>query len=166
MIDWKEINRILKVASVFILTDDERRQFALVEQDAYESNIPQIRKILEEHGVNLERRGFWTECQIEDKGLSFRYSYPGFYGPGGFSSQFHVAGPLVLGTIDPKGDPIASFYPNNLDENTFLGDNFDEFAFKEFIANNLMNYLAPENQILSKEQYRWVHDLLNLKANE
>ncbi len=166
MIDWQDVNRILEVASVFILTDEERKRFALVEQDAYDSNIPRIQEILKEHEGNLQARGFWTELQIENKGFRFRYSYPGFYGPGGFSSQFHVAGPLVLGIIDPKRDPFASFYPNNLDENTFLGDNFDELAFKELIANNLMNYLAPENQILSKEQYHWVHDLLALKTNE
>lgn len=166
MIDWQDVDRILEVASVFILTDEERKRFALVEQDAYESNIPRIQEILKEHEANLQQRGFWTECQIEKKGLRFRYSYPGFYGPGGFSSQFHVAGPLVLGIIDPKGDAFASYYPNNLEENTFIGDNFDELAFKEFIANNLMNYLAPENQILSKEQYNWIHDLLDHKNSE
>jgi len=166
MIDWTDVDRILKVASVFILTDEERESFALVEQSAYDSNIPRIQEILKEHEGNLKTRGFWTELQIENKGLRFRYSYPGFYGPGGFSSQFHVSGPLVLGKINPKGDPIASFYPNNLDENTFLGDNFDELAFNEFIADDLMNYLAPKNQILSKEQYRWIQDLLNLKTNE
>jgi len=163
MVNWQEVDRILKVASVFILSNEERERLALVEQNAYESNLPHIQKILKQHEANLQQREFWTECQIETKGLRFRYSYPGFYGPGGFSSQFHVAGPLVLGTINPKGDAFASYYPNNLEENTFIGENFDELALRKFVANDLMKYLAPENQILSREQYNWIRELLNQK---
>ena len=160
MTDWDEVDRMLRVASPFILTEEERERIARLEQSAYESNLPRIRGMLEIHESELLQRQFWTELHANQNGLRFRYSHHGFYSPGGFSSQFHVAGPLVLGTINPKGDTSASFYPNDLDKNTFIGERFDEVAFASFIADNLMNYLAPENQILSTEQYYWIRALL------
>jgi hypothetical protein len=160
VIDWAEIDRRLAVAAPFILTDEERQRVRRVEQAAFDANLPQIRAFLEAHAAELQRRDFWTELQAEPTGLRFRYSYPGFYGPGGFASQFHVAGPLVLGRIEPKGDPIASFYPNDLDENVFIGERFDEIAFADFVRDDLLRYLAPENQILSLEQYEWIREML------
>ncbi len=157
---WDEIDRILKIASPFILTEDERQHIARLEQSAYESNMERIRKILEVHKLGLEQRQFWTELTITNSGLRFRYSYPGFYGPGGFSSQYHIAGPLVLGSIEPKGNEFASFYPNNIGDNTFLGEQFDEIAFERFVVTNLLKYLAPENQILSSDQYKWIRSLI------
>jgi hypothetical protein len=166
MTDWKEVDRILSIASPFILTEEERERVARIEQSAYESNLPRIREMLETHQSELQQRQFWTELQAGQNGLRFRYSRLGFYGPGGFSSQLHVAGPLVLGTIHPKGDAVASFYPNNIDENTFIGERFDDVAFARFIADNLMNYLVPENQILSMEHYQWIRALLGSAEHE
>jgi hypothetical protein len=131
-----------------------------VEQQAFDSHLPQVRALLGSHEAELQRRGFWTELTAESKGLRFRYSKTGFYGPGGFSSQFHVAGPLVLGRIDPRGDPIASFYANDLEKNLFLGERFDEIAFVAFVRDDLLSYLAPENLIVSPEQYSWIKQLL------
>ena len=160
MIDWKEIDRMLKVVEPFILTEDERKNVAAIEQEAYEKNLPRIQELLAEHQSKLQKRKFWTELQADAKGLRFRYTLHGFYGPGGFNSQLHVAGPLVLGTINTKGDAFAGFYPNDLEKNVFLGERFDELAFTDYIAQDLMSYLAPENQILSADQYEWIQKLL------
>lgn len=164
VIDWDDVDRRLKVAGAFVLTDDERNEVAGREQAAFEVNLPKIREVLEEHEQELRRRGFWTELQAEPKGLSCRYSLPGFYGPGGFSSQFHVGGPLVVGSINPKGDAVASFYANDLDKNVFLGERFDEITFAAFVRDNLLAYLAPENQIVSTENYQWIKELLESSA--
>lgn len=160
MVDWKEIDRRLKIATPFILTEDERKRVASIEQEAYERNLPRIQELLEVHQSKLQERKFWTELQAEKKGLRFRYALHGFYGPGGFNSQLHVAGPLVLGTINPKGDAFAGFYPNDLEQNVFLGERFDELAFSDHVTQDLMRYLAPENQILSVDQYEWIQELL------
>lgn len=160
MVDWTEIDRILKVAAPFLLTEDERKRVAAIEQEAYEKNLPRILELLEAHQSKLQGRKFWTELQADTKGLRFRYALHEFYGPGGFNSQLHVAGPLVLGTINPKGDALAGFYPNDLEQNVFLGERFDELAFAGYVAQDLIRYLAPENQILSADQYEWIQKLL------
>lgn len=164
--DWKKVDSILKVASVFILTDEEREHINTIEQNAYETNIPRIREILDTHVTQLKQRQFWTNLQLDDKGLKFLFSYRGFYGRGGFTSQQHIAGPLVLGTIEPKTGNTNGFYLNDLKENTFLGKDFDELAFKTFINNNLMDYLSPENQILSNEDYNFLRELLGKELKE
>ncbi len=74
--------------------------------------------------------------------------------------MFHAAGPLVLATINPAGDAIAAFYRNELADNVFLGENFDEVALVRFIEKNLLEYLKPENQILSLDEYAFVRQLL------
>lgn len=166
MFDWGEIDKRLKVASPFLLTPDERERVGRVEQQAYEANLPILRAFLEAHEKELKQRGFWTELKPETTGLRFRYSLHGFYGPGGFSSQSHVAGLLVLGRIDPKGDQYASFYANDLGKNLFIGERFDEIALSTFVRDDLLSYMAPENQILSADHYRWVKDLLDASNTE
>jgi hypothetical protein len=164
VIDWNDIDRRLEIARAFVLTDEERKEVAEREQTAFDSNLPKIRDVLQAHEQELGHRGFWTELQADATGLRFRYSLLGFYGPGGFSSQFHVGGPLVLGTINPRGDAIASFYDNDLEKNVFIGERFDEIAFAAFVRDNLLAYLAPENQILSAENYQWMKELLDSSA--
>jgi hypothetical protein len=88
-----------------------------VEQAAYERNLPEIDAILQEYERKLSEMGFWTERIVTSQGMRFRYNIAGYYGPGGFSSQFHIAEPLVLGQIDRRGDAIQSFYYNDLDAN-------------------------------------------------
>ncbi|NTV47545.1 MAG: hypothetical protein HGB11_13730 [Chlorobiales bacterium] len=163
MVDWEKIDNMLKVASPFILTVDERKRVAALEQEAYERNLPRIHELLEAHQTKLQERKFWTKLQADTKGLRFLYSLHGFYGPGGFNSQLHVAGSLVLATIRPKGDALAGFYLNDLEQNVFLGERFDEIAFMDYVSQDLMRYLAPENQILSVEQYEWIQKLLEDK---
>ena len=68
-----------------------------------------------------------------------------------------------LGTINPKGDSLAGFYPNDLEQNIFLGERFDEIAFVNYVTQDLMRYLAPENQIISADQYEWIQKLLEVK---
>lgn len=163
MVDWEKIDSMLKVASAFILTEGERKRIAAIEQEAYERNLPRIHELLEAHQTKLQERKFWTELQAETKGLRFRYSLHGFYGPGGFNSQLHITGPLVLGTIDPKRDALAGFFPNDLEQNIFLGERFDEIAFMDYVTQDLMHYLKPENQILSVEHFEWIKKLLEEK---
>jgi len=160
MVDWNEVDRLLKVAAPFILTEEERKRVAAIEQEAFERNLARIRELLEVHQSNLTKRGFWTELQADNNGLRFRYSLHGFYGPGGFNSQLHVAGALVIGTIDPKGDALTGFYVNDLENNVFLGERFDDLAFMNYVSRNLLQYLAPENQILSVDCYKWIQELL------
>jgi hypothetical protein len=164
VIDWDDIDRRLEVAGAFVLNDEERQEAAAREQAAFDANLPRIRELLEAHEQELKQRGFWTELLVESTGLRFRYSCSGFYGPGGFSSQFHVHGPLVLGVINPLGDAIASFYANDLDKNIFIGERFDEIAFTEFVGDNLRAYVAPENQIVSVDNYEWIKEMLESSA--
>ena len=158
--NWTEFDRRLRIASPFILTDDERKGVASVEQAAYERNLSTLRRVLEDHQAEMQKRSFWTELIVEHDKFSFRYSLPGFYGPGGFRSMFHAAGPLVLATINPAGDAVAAFYRNELADNVFLGESFDEVALASFIEKNLLEYLKPENQILSLDDYTFVQQLL------
>ncbi len=154
---WREIDCLIDVATAFILSDEEFEETKNAEQLAYDSNLPTIRQILGSHEAELKKRGFRPKLVISSKGLRFSYCYPGFYGPGGFTSQFHVAGPLVVATIAPEGASTSSgFYSNDLDKNIFLGRTFDELVFRDFILQNLLDYLQPENQILSLADYEFV----------
>lgn len=129
------------------------------EQAAYEVNLEEITAILEEYRQRLSERGFWTECSVNKEGMRFSYSMPGFYGPGGFSSQFHIAGPLVLGQISPKGDAFQSFYSNDVDQNVKIGADFDQELFSAFVEKNIQEYLAPENLIVTRGQYERIRAL-------
>ena len=159
MVDWAAVDRRLEIASTFVLTPDERKEAAQIEQTAFETNLPHIQSLLNDHRAQLDKRGFRTELPIETAGFFFRYWFDGFYGPGGFRSMFHVSGPLVVARLVPRGDETRAFYQNDVNENVFLGERFDELAFAEFIRQDLMDFLAAENQILSREHYEWVKDL-------
>ena len=150
---WPKIDRALEVSSTYRLTPKEREHIANEEQAAYEKNIEEITRILREYEAELNRRGFCTECQLNKNGLRFRYSLGGYYGPGGFSSQFHTAGPLVLGEIVPHGDPTQSFYKNDIDLNIQIGADFDSADFRKFVQRNIEAYVSVNNLILTKEQY-------------
>ncbi len=150
---WERVDKALEVSSSCRLAEDEREYIAKEEQSSYENNLGKIREILELIKIELERRGFWTECLANKNGLRFRYSLPGYYGPGGFSSQFHVAGPLVVGEIDPRGDAIQSFYKNDFDLNVQIGADFETAVFGAFVEQNIESYLSLDNMIVSQDQY-------------
>ena len=149
----KRIDIGLAVSSNYRLTDSEREMIAKEEQAAYELHISEISSILNIYKHELSERGFWTECIVGKSGMRFRYNLPGYYGPGGFSSQFHIAGPLVLGRINPAGDPLQSFYDNDLEKNVMIGADFNEQSFRQFVEQTVLDYVAPENLILTKDQY-------------
>lgn len=150
---WMRIDRVLEVSSSCQLTEDERKYIAKEEQSSYEANLDEIREILGAYEVELQRRGFWTECLVDKSGMRFRYSLSGYYGPGGFSSQFHIAGPLVLGEIVPHGDAIQSFYKNDLDLNIQTGADFEPTKFVAFIERNIESYLSLDNMVVTRDQY-------------
>ena len=150
---WSVIDKALEVSSTYRLTAQEREHIAKEEQACYENNIDAITRILKKYDTELQRRGFWTECQIRQDGLRFRYSLGGYYGPGGFSSQFHTAGPLVLGEIVPHGDAFQSFYKNDIDLNVQIGADFESGDFEKFIQRNIEAYVSVNNLIVTKEQY-------------
>ncbi len=150
---WSCVDIALEISRTYRLTEEERKHIAKEEQAAYEANLTNMSEILEEFKIKLEKIGFWTECSVKKEGLRFRYSFPGYYGPGGFSSQFHVAGPLVLGEINPKGNAIQSFYPNDLDQCEKIGADYQPEFFRRFVEKNIETYLLPENLIITREQY-------------
>ena len=159
---WSEIDKTLELHSEYILSDEQRKLIADEEQKSYEKNIEIIEQITTEFDNELKKRNFWTELIINKEGFRYRYSYKGYYGPGGFSSQFHIAGPLVLGLINPAKDALASFYKNNLEENIQIGCNFDANEFRNFIEKTILSYVSTNNLIISKEQY---DNLRNFKIN-
>ena len=150
---WQRIDDIVKTSREFVLSDEEREMIASEEQKAYEANLDSINSILKNFQTNLENLGFWVELLVSDNGLRFRFSLHGYYGPGGVSSQFHISGPLVLGEISPHGDAIQSFYSNDIDQCQKLGLDYNPDEFSDYISKLVENYLAPENLIVSKEQY-------------
>jgi hypothetical protein len=156
---WTKADQALAISKRYRLSEEERKLVANAEQVAYEANLEKISLILEEYRKGLSERGFWTECLPRKEGMRFRYSMPGFYGPGGFSSQFHIAGPLVLAEINPKGDAVQSFYSNDLDQNVKIGADFEPESFRAFIEKNVQQYLAPENLIVTREQYERIRAL-------
>lgn len=154
-----ELDTALAVSKQYRLTREEKAFIAKEEQGAYKSKLDEITTILKEYEDELSQRGFWTESNIQKNGLRFRYSLDGYYGPGGFSSQFHIAGPLVLGVINPKGDAFQSFYSNDVDKNIKIGADFNAIEFRQFVENNIREYVAPENLVITKDQYDWIRAL-------
>ena len=160
---WKEIDRVVNVNREFILTEEEAKLMAKKEQQNYETNLESIEEVLESIRSELESRGFWVEKKISAKGLRFSFSLRGYYGPGGVSSQLHIAGPLVLGVINPKGDEFKSFYHNDIGECQQLGAYYDQNKFTLYIQKVIRDYLSPGNLIVSREQYNRFRDLYSGK---
>ncbi len=153
---WENLDKIKERHNEHILSDAQRRLIAEEEQKAYEKNIETIKSIITEFETGLKKRGFWTELQIDCKGFRFRFKINGYYGPGGFSSQYHIAGPLVLGIINPSGDDYASFYKNKLEDNIQIGCNFDQEEFIKFVEKVICDFISHNNLIISKEQYHYL----------
>ena len=150
---WSTVDEALEISKTYRLTEDERKHIGKEEQTSYEANLKSLSEILEEYKTNLEERGFWTELILDKGGLRFRYNLQGYYGPGGFSSQFHIAGPLIVGEINPKGDAIQSYYPNDIDQCEKIGADYLPNSFRVFVERNIKNFLRPENLIITREQY-------------
>ena len=159
---WDNLDKVVKRHDEHILSDEQRRLIADEEQKAYESNIEKIKEVIEEVEKGLKVRGFWTEVYIDKRGFRFRFNKSGYYGPGGFSSQYHIGGPLVLGVINPAGDALASYYKNNLEDNIQIGCNFDKIEFTKFVKKVITDFTSPNNLIISKDQYDY---LRNFKAD-
>lgn len=160
---WEEIDRIVQASREFMLTEEEAKLMVKEEQESYKTNLESIEKVLEKFKSELESRGFWVEKDASADGLRFRFSLRGYYGPGGVSSQFHIAGPLVLGVIAPKGDAFQSFYSNNIDECQQLGADYDQNKFELYIQKVIKDFLSPHNLIVSREQYDRFRDLYSCK---
>ena len=157
---WGSVDQAVAITKRYVFTEDEIKQIASAEQAAYEANLTNISAILEQYKQGLSERGFWTECQVDTAGLRFRYSMRGYYGPGGFTSQFHhTTGQLVLGEINPAGDAYQGFYKNDIDQNVKLGADFDPHALRLFVENNIQRYLNPENPVTTREQYERIRAL-------
>lgn len=161
MENWERIKHLVTASKDFILTNEERQLISEDEQQAFESNIPEINEILGNAEVKLKELGFWVENNISKEGMRFRFSLHGYYGPGGFSTQYHISGPLVLGLIEPTGDASRSFYPNDIDQCFLVGLDFNKAAFEQFVLQQVEIYLQPENLITSKEQYDRFRALLS-----
>ncbi|MCE7575852.1 hypothetical protein, partial [Aliivibrio fischeri] len=153
MSSWDRVTQLVEASKDFILTEEERELMLKAEQSAYENNLAQITEVLSIVEEKLKNLGFWVENKVSNKGMRFRFSLAGYYGPGGFSTIYHISGPLVLGVINPAGDPIASFYSNDIDQCLLVGEDFDKNNFEKFILTEIETYLQPENLITSKEQY-------------
>ena len=144
---WKDVDATLECHAQYIPTDEQRQEIARAEQEAYERNVESLKEILEEWDKKLKAQGFQTKLQVDRKGAKFTYGKSGYYGPGGFCSLHHVKGPLVAAILDPKGDPRAFAWNNELDENLMLGRAFDRDRFLQFLQDN-RKMLA--NQLTSK----------------
>ena len=155
---WGNVDKTIERHNEFILSKEQRQLIANEEQKAYENNIVVITTIIQEIEQELKTRGFWTELQISKEGFRFRFNTNGYYGPGGFSSQYHITGPLVLGKINPMGDALASFYENKLEDNLQIGCNFNEIEFIEFVEKVISDYISPKNLIISKDQYEYLRN--------
>ncbi|EDL51363.1 hypothetical protein VSAK1_25390 [Vibrio mediterranei AK1] len=151
--NWKNIEELVLASKDFILTEEERQLIVKEEQQAYVTNVPEVIEVLNMAELKLKALGFWVENNVTEQGARFRFSLQGYYGPGGFSTQFHISGPLVLGLINPGGNELASFYPNDIDQCFLMGLDFDKARFEQFVLKQIENYLQPENLITSKEQY-------------
>ncbi|BER96749.1 hypothetical protein ACT5DV_003598 [Vibrio cholerae] len=159
--NWENIEKLVLASKDFILTEEERQLIVKEEQQAYVTNMPAIIEVLNMAQLKLKALGFWVENNVTEQGTRFRFSLQGYYGPGGFSTQFHISGPLVLGLINPAGDELASFYPNDIDQCFLMGLDFDKTKFEQFVLKQIENYLQPENLITSKEQYDRFRALLS-----
>jgi len=159
--NWNNIEKLVLASKDFILTEEERQLIVKEEQQAYVTNMPAIIEVLNMAELKLKALGFWVENNVTEQGARFRFSLQGYYGPGGFSTQFHISGPLVLGLINPAGNELASFYPNDIDQCFLMGLDFDKTKFEQFVLKQIENYLQPENLITSKEQYDRFRSLLS-----
>ncbi|TXX99440.1 hypothetical protein [Vibrio mimicus] len=159
--NWNNIEKLVLASKDFILTEEERQLIVKEEQQAYVTNMPEIIEVLNMAELKLKALGFWVENNVTEQGARFRFSLQGYYGPGGFSTQFHISGPLVLGLINPAGNELASFYPNDIDQCFLMGLDFDKTKFEQFVLKQIENYLQPENLITSKEQYDRFRALLS-----
>lgn len=65
----------------------------------------------------------------------------------------------MLGQISPKQHALQSFYNNDLDQNLKIGADFEPEAFRKFVETNIHAYLAPENLIVTREQYERIRAL-------
>lgn len=155
---WDKVDKILERHKEHILTSEQRKMIASEEQKAYEANLEQIREVIQEYEKELQDRGFWTELKIDPQRFWFRFNTNGYYGPGGFSSQYHIAGPLVLGVINPAGDAYASYYKNKLEDNIQIGCDFDRTEFIMFVEKIISDFISTNNLILSKEQYDYLRN--------
>lgn len=155
---WEKLDKTVARHKEHILSEDQRRLIAEEEQKAYEKNLDTIKRIISEFDNGLKERGFWTKLQIDTKRFRFRFNASGYYGPGGFSSQYHIAGPLVLGVIDPAGDAYASYYNNKLEDNIQIGCNFDQGEFIQFVEKVISDFISPNNLIVSKDQYDYLRN--------
>ncbi|EKO3417837.1 hypothetical protein ACRJBZ_000221 [Vibrio fluvialis] len=159
--NWNNIEKLVLASKDFILTEEERQLIVKEEQQAYVTNMPAIIEVLNMAELKLKALGFWVENNVTEQGTRFRFSLQGYYGPGGFSTLFHISGPLVLGLINPAGNELASFYPNDIDQCFLMGLDFDKTKFEQFVLKQIENYLQPENLITSKEQYDRFRALLS-----
>ncbi|EMK6583439.1 hypothetical protein V9K46_004320 [Vibrio parahaemolyticus] len=159
--NWKNIEELVLASKDFILTEEERQLIVKEEQQAYVTNVPEVIEVLNMAELKLKALGFWVENNVTEQGARFRFLLQGYYGPGGFSTQFHISGPLVLGLINPAGNELASFYPNDIDQCFLMGLDFDKAKFEQFVLEQIENYLQPENLITSKEQYDRFRALLS-----
>ena len=155
---WDKVDKTVERHREYILSDTQRQLIADEEQKAFEKNLDDIKEVISEFESGLKERLFWTELQIDTKGFRFRFNIRGYYGPGGFSSQYHMAGPLVLGVIDPAGDEFASYYNNKLENNVQIGCNFDKAEFIKFVEKIISDFISPNNLIVSKEQYEYLRN--------
>ena len=155
---WDKLDIIVQRHNEHILSNEQRQLIADEEQKAYEANMEVIKELIEAFEKELKARNFWTEIYIDKKGFRFRFNKSGYYGPGGFSSQYHIGGPLVLGVINPAGDAIQSFYKNKLEDNTQIGCNFDKIVFIEFVKKIINDFVSPNNLIISKDQYDYLRN--------
>ncbi|GEP52145.1 hypothetical protein FNO01nite_28170 [Flavobacterium noncentrifugens] len=67
-----------------------------------------------------------------------------------------------MGIINPLGDALVSYSKNTLEENIQIGCNFEKNEFTEFVKKTIMDFISPNNLIISKDQY---DNLRNFKAN-
>ena len=147
---WKSVDSRLELQERYVLTDAERQQIHEQEVEAYKANVSEMQRIMNAHREELDKRGFDTKLQCNDDGLHFRYSRPGYYGPGGFRSDAHIDGPLVLSELHPAGDPNTYIRDNDIEKNIEVGTGFDPEKFSLFVRNNLDKFLDPGNLITTE----------------
>ena len=146
---WDSVDRRLGLQERYVLTDAERQQIHEKEVEAYKANLAEMQRIMNSHRGELDKRGFHTELQCNEDGLLFRYSRQGYYGPGGFRSDPHIDGPLVLSELNPAGDPNTYIRDNDIEKNAEVGTGFDPELFEQFVRRNLDRFLEPGNLIIT-----------------
>ncbi|WP_343607720.1 hypothetical protein [Chryseobacterium oranimense] len=58
---WNNLDNIVKIHNGYILSNEQIKLIADEEQKAYESNIEEIKEVIEEIENKLKDKGFWTE---------------------------------------------------------------------------------------------------------